>query len=288
MSDRYETKNPAAGLVHTLKTAGGKVGEMIGVKQPAPKRANRVKLLFSVTNPSDEKKLKEILDDASVSLSFTFAGTGTARSQVLDYFGIGESSKSVVISLIPESDEDRIMHALRRDMALYLVGKGISFTVPLTGISEITANGLLKAAANKTTEGKIMTDQNRKYDLIVAAVEAGRVDEALEAARSAGAAGGTVLRARAVENEKAEQFIGITLAREQEVLLVLAKRESKLAIMNALSEKVGLKTEAGGVIFSLPVDRTAGISAADEEALRKDAEEKEEKAEKAGKEGKHE
>lgn len=34
--------------------------------------------------------------------------------------------------------------------------------------------------------------------------------------------------------------------------------------MQALFNKVGLKTEAGGIIFSLPVDKTAGISASDE------------------------
>ena len=34
--------------------------------------------------------------------------------------------------------------------------------------------------------------------------------------------------------------------------------------MQALSDKVGLKTNAGGIIFSLPVDKTAGISATDE------------------------
>ncbi len=38
-----------------------------------------------------------------------------------------------------------------------------------------------------------------------------------------------------------------------------------MAIMEALSVRVGVKSEAGGVIFSLPVDKTAGISAADEE-----------------------
>ncbi|MDE5896971.1 MAG: hypothetical protein K2H43_04055 [Clostridia bacterium] len=40
--------------------------------------------------------------------------------------------------------------------------------------------------------------------------------------------------------------------------------------MQALSEKIGLKTEAGGIVFSLPVDRTAGISAADEEEQAED------------------
>lgn len=271
MSEKQDGKNPAAQIVHTLRTAGGRAGEKTA-KAAALKRPQRIKLLMSVVNPADEAKLKEILDDASVALSYTFAGTGTARSQVLDYLGIGETEKSVVASLIPEGDEEGIMRALRTRMALYLVGKGISFTVPLTGVSEMTAHGLLKAAANKTAEGRPIMNDNRKYDLIVAAVEAGRVDEAMEAARSAGAAGGTILRARALENDKAEQFIGITLAREQEILLVLAKRESKLAIMNALSEKVGLKTQAGGVVFSLPVDKTAGIPAADEAEMRKEQE----------------
>ena len=106
-----------------------------------------------------------------------------------------------------------------------------------------------------------MKDEDRKYDLIVASIAANHVDLAMEAARAAGAAGGTVIRARATGKSKAEHFIGITLMEERELLLILTKREGKLAIMQALSEKVGLKTEAGGVIFSLPVDKTAGISA---------------------------
>ncbi len=228
-------------------------------------RGNRTKLLISVVNQKDDVVLKEILDDFSVTLSFTFAGRGTARSAVLDYLGIGETEKAVVFSLFPESDEELILHEIREKMSLYLVGRGISFTVPLSAVSDIIAGGLVRAAANKTVNGsKIMNNEERKYDLIIAAVDSNLTDEAMEAARSAGAAGGTIIRARSLENAKAEQFIGITLAKEQELLLILSKREGKLAIMNALSERVGLKTEAGGIIFSIPVDRTAGIGAAEE------------------------
>ena len=228
-------------------------------------RGNRTKLLISVVNQKDDVVLKEILDDFSVTLSFTFAGRGTARSAVLDYLGIGETEKAVVFSLFPESDEELILHEIREKMSLYLVGRGITFTVPLSAVSDIIAGGLVRAAANKTVNGsKIMNNEERKYDLIIAAVDSNLTDEAMEAARSAGAAGGTIIRARSLENAKAEQFIGITLAKEQELLLILSKREGKLAIMNALSERVGLKTEAGGIIFSIPVDRTAGIGAAEE------------------------
>lgn len=262
-----EKKNPAASAVEAVEKLVKGVGSVIGVspKQTPQKLPNRTKALVSIVNRDDERELKEILDDVSVALSFTFAGTGTARSAVLDYLGIGNTEKSFVVSLIPESDEEAIMRELRARMSLYLVGRGISFTVPLTAVSEIVANGLQSAATEKTIDGrKVMKDEQRQYDLIIAAMAANFVDDAMTAARAAGAAGGTVVRGRSLSNDKAEQFIGISLMHEQELLFILTTREHKLDIMKALSEKVGLKSEAGGVIFSLPVDRTAGIAVAQE------------------------
>lgn len=244
-------------------------------KSNREERANRPKLLISILNPTDDAKMAEILNDYSVSLNFAFAGTGTARTTVLDYLGIGITEKSVMFSLIPESDEEAILHEIQKKMALYLVGRGISFTVPLTGISEIVAKGIIAATAEKTVEGsKIMKDENRKYDLIVVVVAAGFVDDVITVAQSAGAAGGTIVRARSVDNTKAEQFIGISLQQESEILLILTKRESKRAIMDAVSEKAGLKTEAGGVIFSLPVDKTVGVGASGGETDAQDAPQK--------------
>ena len=244
-------------------------------KSNREERANRPKLLISILNPTDDAKMAEILNDYSVSLNFAFAGTGTARTTVLDYLGIGITEKSVMFSLIPESDEEAILHEIQKKMALYLVGRGISFTVPLTGISEIVAKGIIAATAEKTVEGsKIMKDENRKYDLIVVVVAAGFVDDVITVAQSAGAAGGTIVRARSVDNTKAEQFIGISLQQESEILLILTKRESKRAIMDAVSEKAGLKTEAGGVIFSLPVDKTVGVGASGGETDAQEAKKK--------------
>ena len=255
-----------------LSTAAEKIkakSDKTRLAKTAP-RTNRVKLLVSIVNQKDGVKLKDVIDEFSVALSFVFAGRGTARSAVLDYLGIGETEKAVIVSLFPESDEEAILREIQAQMSLYLVGRGISFTIPLSAVSQITANGLTGAATTKTVDGsKIMTDQDRKYDLIVAVVEAGNTDDAMEAARAAGAAGGTIVRARSLNNEKAEQFIGISLAAEKEILLILSKREAKKDIMQALSVRVGLKSEAGGVIFALPVDRTAGIGS--EETVETDS-----------------
>lgn len=225
-------------------------------------RPNRAKLLISIVNSGDDEMMTEILNDFSVALTFTCMGMGTARSAVLRYLGIGTSEKAVMFSVIPESDEEGILNEIRTKMSLYLVGRGISFTIPLSAVSEIVANGITSAAASKTIDGrKIMKDKDRNYDLIIAEVAAGYVDDAMEAARGAGAAGGTILRARSINNAKAEQFVGISIHEESEILLILAQRDGKMAIMNALSESIGLKTEAGGILFSVPVDRTVGVGA---------------------------
>ncbi len=267
MAEKMQRKTPV-----TPKTVARAITSR-GKKNADTVIPNRIKLLVSILNAGDEKRIAELMNDKYVALSYVTQGIGTARSNVLDYLGIGETEKSVVFALIPESEEKAILREIQTKMNLYLVGKGISFTIPLSAISEIVANGLMGATATKSIErSSLMTEWDRKYELIVAAVATGNVDEAMNAARSAGAVGGTVLRGRSLGNTKAEQFIGMSLQTEQELLLILANREQKLAIMNALSESVGLKTEAGGVLVSLPVDNTVGVGAAGSETDTKEQE----------------
>ncbi len=255
-------------------TLGAKIPVSPRLPSRQTARGNRAKLLISIVNRGEDERLCELLNDFSVALTFSVQGMGTARSTVLNYLGIGTSEKAVMFSLIPESDEQAVLDEISNKMSLYLVGRGISFTVPLSAVSEIVANGITSAAAAKTVDGrKIMKDNERNYDLIVVIVAEGYVDDAMEAARNAGAAGGTIIRARSLANAKAEQFIGISIREEAEVLLILAQREGKLAIMDAVSKSAGLKTEAGGMLFSLPVDRTVGVGAIGAAYAQKKAEE---------------
>ena len=101
--------------------------------------------------------------------------------------------------------------------------------------------------------------KEREYSLLVTAMQKGFAEEAAEAARSAGAAGGTVLSAATLNDKKAEQLIGVTLQKETDILLILVKNEAKDAITRAILQKTGLKTDGGGIVFSLPVDEIAGV-----------------------------
>lgn len=228
----------------------------------------RLKLLVAIVSVSDATEITEICNRESAALSYALDGFGTARSSILDYLGLGEQAKKIVLSLFPESAEKSILDGVQKEMSLYLVGKGICFTMPLTGVSAIVANGLKKGGSKEnkeTAKGRNRKmNEERTHELIVVAVQNGFAEEAMEAARNAGAAGGTLVHAATLNDKKAEQLIGVTLQKETEILLILAKKEGKAAIMNAVRDTVGLKTDAGGVLFSLPVDKLVGVGAANE------------------------
>ena len=97
------------------------------------------------------------------------------------------------------------------------------------------------------------------YELIVCIVNAGFSQNVMEAARSAGAQGGTILRARGSANPEAEEFFNISIQSDKEMVLILAPMAIKDDILKAIYKDCGLADEAKGIAFSLPVNRTTTI-----------------------------
>ena len=97
------------------------------------------------------------------------------------------------------------------------------------------------------------------YELIVCIVNAGFSQNVMEAARSAGAQGGTILRARGSANPEAEEFFSIHIQPDKEVLMILVPKAIKDDVLKAVYKDCGLADEAKGIAFSLPVNHTTTI-----------------------------
>lgn len=226
---------------------------------------NRVKLLIGIISKEDEGRLTEIVNDCATAVHFSGMGHGTARLSYMNYFGLGEIDKRITMSLIPASAEHNILNAIGHGLKLYLVGRGIAFTVPLSGISSIINGAVLsgvdkpdrptarRAPISKKKEKKVM------HELVIAVVNTKYTDLAIEAARAAGATGATVFHTKSINNERAEQAIGTSINRETDSVFFLTTLEYKTKIMEAVRDVAGLKTEGGAVIFSLPVDDLVGV-----------------------------
>ena len=101
--------------------------------------------------------------------------------------------------------------------------------------------------------------KNTTHELIVVIAEQGYTQLIMNAARAAGAYGGTVIHAKGTGMEIAEEFMGVSLAIEKEILYIVTKTEQKNDIMKAIVKEAGIDSKAKAIAFSLPVTSTAGL-----------------------------
>lgn len=101
--------------------------------------------------------------------------------------------------------------------------------------------------------------EDKHYDLILTIVNRGCGDCAIEAAKKAGAQGGTVFYARGTGIHEVETFFGIAIQPEKEVVLNLVRHEKANEIMKAIIKEAGLDTPGRGLAFCLPVNDVVGI-----------------------------
>ena len=99
----------------------------------------------------------------------------------------------------------------------------------------------------------------KEYVVILCIINNGYSEVAMDAAKHCGARGGTVLHGRGTVSKEAEKFFNITVTPEKEIVMILALKEIKDAILKGLYDAVGSNTQAQGIAFALPVDDVVGI-----------------------------
>lgn len=130
--------------------------------------------------------------------------------------------------------------------------------VPLSSIGgEKTLHFLIQSEKFEREEESTLKET--EYELLVAIANQGCIDTVMDVARSVGAGGGTVIHAKGTGMETAEKFLGVSLAAEKEIILIVTRKKQKNAIMKAMMEQTGLASKEKTIIFSLPVTSTVGL-----------------------------
>ncbi len=222
-----------------------------------------LKLMVVIVDRPQTKKVMDILYKKHVRVHFICLAEGTAGSDLLAVLGLDSSNKSFICCLEPEYRIPPLLAMLSESLQLRKPGKGIAFTVPLTGVNQSVVQLLMKdcgCEADEREDEKLETVKTApKFDLILSVVNQGYVDALMEAAKAAGARGGTVLHGRKVGVEDDAKFLGIAAQLEKEIVAILTTHEKKNDIMRAITQAFGMNTEARGIIFSLPVEDIEGL-----------------------------
>ena len=93
-----------------------------------------LKLLVTVVNKNKADFYIDLLHSFEVNLQLQMRAQGTAGSEMLHYLGLEESEKRVIFSIIREDRAAEALRVLEEKFSTVRGGKGIAYTVPLTGV----------------------------------------------------------------------------------------------------------------------------------------------------------
>lgn len=187
---------------------------------------------------------------------------GTAGREVLDLLGLSGSERALIMSCVTPETWAGLKKAFERKLKIDIPGTGISFIIPMSSVCGKSGLELLTKGQTFSL-GDEEELKGTKRELIVAICNQGCSDTVMDAARSAGAGGGTIIHAKGTGIEDSEKFLGFTLASEKDVILIVSGTGEKNNVMETIMKKAGTDSEAGTVVFSLPVTDTAGFRLTD-------------------------
>ena len=224
---------------------------------------SELSLMVTITTRKLTKKFVTFYTEMNLPVSVNTVGAGTASSEILDYFGLDGSEKSVLFHVITDSKWKEVKHQLRLRMNIDVPGIGIAFLIPLSSIGGRKALNYLTAQQDYV-KGEESTLKDTKYELLVTIANQGYSEQIMDAARKVHAAGGTVIHAKGTGTHLAEKFMGMTLVPEKEMIFIVVRKSQKNDIMRAIMDEAGTGTKAGAIVFSLPVTDTAGMRMVEE------------------------
>ncbi len=212
--------------------------------------------LITILDRNRKDDMTALLHHNKAQLVLSLLGRGTATREHLSLYGLEATEKAVICSVTGGDQMRQIIKSAKRRMFIDIPGNGIMLAVP---VKSVGGGRTLAYFTDNTAPDNSVPVMKFDYELIVIILNEGYTDTVMNAARPAGAAGGTVLHAKGTGAKQAEKFFGVSLADEKELIFIVSKAGEKGKIMKAVADNCGPGTPAGAIAFSLPASEVAGL-----------------------------
>ena len=216
--------------------------------------------VIAITDHERGEAMNALYRAAGLRGILSMPGRGTATSEHLAIYGLDATEKYVISAVGNRSEVEGLIKSAKRKLFIDIPGNGVMLTVPLKSV----AGG--KTLAYLTDEQKTggAPRMDFEHELIIVILNEGYSDFVMDAARAAGAGGGTVLHAKGTGGTRGEKFFSVSLADEKDMIYIIAHKDEKAAIMRSINEQAGPGSRAGAICFSLPISSVAGLRAREE------------------------
>ena len=214
--------------------------------------------VISVVHPLGANIMQKLCEEMGLPIVLSIPCRGTATKSMLDLLGMESKDRRLFMTVASPEQTKQLIQEQRKRLYIDAPGNGITVSVPIKSVGGSKTLAFLSNGQNV----KGLPTLNYDYELITIIANQGATDQVMDAARSAGARGGTVIHGLGTGSKNAEKFYKVSIAAEKEVILIVSAASQKAAIMKAIIEQAGPDTKAGAIAFSLPVSELAGFGIA--------------------------
>ncbi len=218
-----------------------------------------LKYMVAITKREYAENYLEFFRNHGINNVISLLCNGTASESTLSLMGLEKTEKIMFNAMVRDEDLGEIIKGLIVEMDISSAGNGVAVFVPIDSIGgSMSLKYFVGEKPLEKKESENMGNAESKIVMIIAVVDKGNTEIVMGAARSAGASGGTVVRAKGTGAQIAK-FFGVSISEEKEMVYIIARRDNRDSIMKAVMEKAGSNTDAHGVLFSLPIDNVVGL-----------------------------
>lgn len=218
------------------------------------------KLIISIVPHDSGEFISSTAKSAGAGGGSIIMGRGTAANSVLQLLGLGDTSKDIVYIVVDDSKKDAVLNAIVTASEEKKSHFGVLFTLDVGSFikagtqSQSVNDPQQKIGQSAEPQGtQIMQNENKgenaMYEMINVIVNKGYAEDAMAAARKAGAGGGTIIGARGTAREDDAAFFGMKIVPEKDMLIILVPTEKKDNIVRAITELPCFAEAGSGIVF---------------------------------------
>ncbi len=208
-------------------------------------------LSIYIVNNHDGVRVSRIARESGVTGTTAFLGYGTIDSSLLDFLGLNDVRKELVLMVADGKTTDDAMEAVSKGLKLHKSGRGIAFALDVTRVMGI-----------RNLKDKIEIREEREnimHEAIFVIVDKGEGENVVESAKKAGSQGATLINARGCGIHEQAKLFGMDIEPEKEIILLLSGKSKTEEIIETIVKENQLDEPGRGILFTVDVTRALGL-----------------------------
>ena len=179
-------------------------------------------------------------------------GKGIVKKPLLEFLELHETRKEIVLMGAAAGKAEPVMAALMEKFQFQKPHHGIAFSIPIVSI--LGTKLLTGAQAQEEREVEVSV-----YQAIFVIVDKGNAELVIDAAKKAGARGGTIINARGSGIHETSKLFAMEIEPEKEIVLIIADKNLTDAITTAVRNDLEIDKPGKGIVFVQNISRAYGL-----------------------------